>query len=60
VISSAPLSLQRLKLTYRKTQGMPLHTGIRLDTGPDVYISEDQVEGAKAFLEKRPPNWKGR
>jgi enoyl-CoA hydratase/carnithine racemase len=60
VISSAPLSLQRLKLTYRKTQGMPLHTGIRLDTGPDVYISEDQIEGAKAFLEKRPPNWKGR
>jgi enoyl-CoA hydratase/carnithine racemase len=60
VISSAPLSLQRLKLTYRKTQGMPLHTGIRLDTGPDVYISEDQTEGARAFLEKRAPNWKGR
>lgn len=60
VISSAPLSLQRLKLTYRKSQGMPITTGIRLDTGPDVYASEDQKEGARAFLEKREPRWQGR
>jgi enoyl-CoA hydratase len=39
---------------------MPLHTGIRLDTGPDVYMSEDQKEGARAFLEKRDPRWQGR
>lgn len=60
IVSSAPLSLQRLKLTYRKTQGMSLHAAIRLDTGPDVYASEDQKEGARAFLEKRPPRWQGR
>jgi enoyl-CoA hydratase len=60
VVSSAPLSLQRLKLTYRKTQGLPLHAGIRLDTGPDVYGSEDQKEGARAYLEHRPPRWQGR
>jgi enoyl-CoA hydratase len=60
VVSSAPLSLQRLKLTYRKTQGMSLHAGIRLDIGPDVYASEDQKEGARAFLERRPPRWQGR
>lgn len=58
--SSAPLSLQRLKLTYRRTQGMAPHTAIRLDIGPDVYSSEDQKEGARAFLEKRAPRWQGR
>ncbi len=60
VVSSAPLSLERLKLTYRKTAGMSPHSAIRLDAGPDVYLSEDQVEGARAFLERRDPEWKGR
>lgn len=60
IVSSAPLSLQRLKLTYRRTQGMAPHAAIRLDIGPDVYASEDQKEGARAWLEKREPRWQGR
>lgn len=60
IVASAPLSLQRLKLTYRKSEGMDVHAAIRLDAGPDVYLSEDQKEGARAFLEKRAPRWQGR
>lgn len=60
ITASAPLSLERLKLTYRKTAGMHPLQAIRLDAGPDVYMSEDQKEGARAFLEKREPRWQGR
>ncbi len=60
IAASAPLSIQRMKLTYRKSHGMPLLAGMRLDVGPDPYSSEDAIEGAKAFLEKRPAVWTGR
>jgi enoyl-CoA hydratase len=60
VISSAPLSLQKMKMTSRRAFGLPLHAGLRLDIGPNLYETEDQEEGVRAYLEKRKPDWKGR
>ena len=60
IATSAPLSLQRMKLTFRKAWGLPLHAAVRLDVGPDVYASEDRKEGARAFLERRPAKWQGK
>ncbi|SFR35911.1 carnitinyl-CoA dehydratase [Litoreibacter janthinus] len=35
-------------------------TGSKFETVKRLYSSEDQLEGAKAFAEKRDPVWKGR
>jgi len=59
IARSAPLSLQRMKRTYRETIGMNLWDALRHEAGPDPYTSQDRQEGIRAFLEKRPPNWRG-
>ena len=61
-----PLVFAAIKETLRETMHLPLQqafdmvTRRRLKTVDVLYSSEDQLEGARAFAEKRKPVWKGK
>lgn len=61
-----PLVFAAIKETLRETmhvsvqQAFDMVTKRRLKTVDILYSSEDQLEGARAFAEKRKPIWKGR
>jgi enoyl-CoA hydratase len=60
IAANAPISIRRMKETAVKGLELPLWQALRLDVGPNPYLSDDRREGIAAHLEKRPPNWTGR
>jgi enoyl-CoA hydratase len=58
----APVAMRYAKESVVKGLGMSLDDGLRLegDLSTLLRTTEDRLEGARAFLEKRKPNWKGR
>lgn len=61
-IKGAPLALRYIKESIYKGSELSLEQGLRLesDLAGMVLLTEDAKEGPKAFVEKRPPVWKGR
>jgi crotonobetainyl-CoA hydratase len=60
-----PLVYAAIKEVMRESESMPEMEAItrvankRFPTVEKLYSSDDQLEGARAFVEKRPPVWKG-
>ena len=61
IAGKAPIALRYAKEAVVKGLGMSLEDGLRLegDLSTLLRTTEDRVEGAKAFLEKRKPRWSG-
>ncbi len=60
IVANAPLSLRRYKEMASKGWELSVHAALRLNAGPNPYLSEDREEGIRARLERRPPRWRGR
>jgi enoyl-CoA hydratase len=57
-----PVALAQAKRATAVAADADLETGCRyeVEAFAVTFASEDRVEGLTAFLEKRPPVWKGR
>lgn len=64
--SGPPLVYAAIKEVVREAENMKFHDALRKITGSEfktietLYSSEDQLEGARAFAEKRDPIWQGK
>lgn len=62
IASMPPLAVRAAKRSVLAAAELPLTAGLRAEREAffDLFATEDQREGMRAFQEKRPPTWTGR
>ncbi len=62
ICKSAPLAVSRIKQAALRGLDLPLADGLKLERELYSWLqgTEDAREGARAFAEKRPPNWRSK
>ncbi|MGH7461763.1 MAG: enoyl-CoA hydratase-related protein, partial [Longimicrobiales bacterium] len=62
IAAHSPVALQLAKNAVRAALETPLSAGLRYERELFItaFASEDKQEGVTAFLEKRPPEFRGR
>jgi enoyl-CoA hydratase len=62
IAAQAPVAVLAAKEAVRQADELPLSAGLQHERRAFylLFASDDQREGMAAFVEKRPPQWKGR
>ena len=62
IASMPPLAVRAAKRSVLAAAELPLSAGLRAERDAffDLFATEDQREGMRAFQDKRPPTWTGR
>jgi enoyl-CoA hydratase len=62
IASMPPLAVRAAKRAVRAAMELPLSAGLVAEREAffDLFATEDQREGMRAFMDKRPPAWTGR
>ncbi len=62
IVKNAPLSVINAKKAINHGYGYDIKTGLDIESlcYSQILRTEDRIEGLKAFLEKRTPNYKGK